>query len=108
MFDFYGPNLFDSKTHENFGVNKEIVGADTYSYFIKSVAIIGSKIIVQVKDEDTEYIKVFSYMSKNVVLYIETDNALISGDKQYIWLIKENQVYDIINGLSTFFLWPGD
>ena len=40
--------------------------------------------------------------------YIENKTFLLSGCKRFVWIQEDNVVYDIENGLSTFFMWPGD
>ena len=34
---------------------------------------------------------------------------LVSGDKKFLWIQGAvNQVFDIMNDFTTFFIWPGD
>lgn len=48
-------------------------------------------------------------MRDNIMTYyIEGKKFMLSGDKKFVWLLETNVVYDIQNGLSTLFMWPGD
>ena len=63
------------------------------------------------RTQDSKGIKsvnVFDFHKHIMVYYIECEQVMISGDKQYIWMLQEEKVYDIINGIATFFVWPGD
>lgn len=55
-----------------------------------------------------QYLRVFDLTKKVLIYYIEGSKFLISGDRQFVWNLETNEVYDIINGLSTYFLWPGE
>ncbi len=43
-----------------------------------------------------------------MTFYMEGDNLILSGDAKFVWNQTTNQIYDIENSLSTFFMWPGD
>jgi hypothetical protein len=63
----------------------------------------------EIKNEKQQhYFRIFDIEHQINTLYIEGEAFLLSGDKRYLWLTDKNQVYDIVDNLSTFFLWPGD
>lgn len=73
------------------------------------VKIYKNKLIQKLKDkEGVEFLKIINVDTGTTIFYLENSSFLISGNKEYIWLLQENQVYDLERGLSTFFLWPGD
>lgn len=90
-------------------VKKEVLELDEYNYEIKDCKIVGDFLILKIYDNSyITYLKVVDLEKKIINYYIEGTYFMISGDKKYVWIMENNQVYDIINGLSTFFLWPGD
>lgn len=67
-----------------------------------------NKILIQIVDEDIKYLKIMDIDKHNILNYVEYDQMLISGDKQFVWFPLKNMVFDIANNLSTIFLWAGD
>lgn len=90
-------------------VKKEAVGNDEYTYTIDDCKIIGSVVILKITDnQNTSYLKIYDIKKNVITYYIEGKRFITSGDKKYIWAMDTNEVYDIVNGLSTLFIWPGD
>ena len=54
------------------------------------------------------YLKIVDLKKGVCVFYHECEAMLLSGDKTFLWLMDRGQVYDIVNGISTFFIWPED
>eukprot|EP00347_Sterkiella_histriomuscorum_P008832 403343569 len=100
--------VFDSKTHETSDVKKEIVGVDEYIYQIEDCRIHKHLLILQIVDNSTRLLKVFDLRDKIMTYYLEGQTYMLSGCKRFVWIQEDNVVYDLENGLSTFFFWPGD
>ena len=106
--------VYDSKQAESEGVNPKAVGFDKYDYTILDVKLFAASeddyfVTKRIRDnKGINYLTVYDFDEDVMTFYIECDKVLISGDKRFIWMLKENKIYDIENGLSTFFIWPDD
>ena len=100
--------VYDSDKKEHVEGNEQ-AGIEKYTYLINEMKLKGDKLILRIEDnQGTKYLKVIDLSRDVVTQYIEGDKFLISGDRRFIWNMQTNEIYDIIDGLSTYFLWPGD
>lgn len=58
---------------QNINVEEEQGDLEVYNYTLIDVTLRGNKIIAQVKDDDTEYIKIYDFKREILLNYIEFD-----------------------------------
>lgn len=52
--------------------------------------LLNNILILKMEDSDTKYLKIFDLKKQSLINYIEFDQALISGDKKFVWFpLKE-------------------
>ena len=80
---------------------------EKYQSYILDIYLLNNKAIIKMEDDQTKYLKIYDFESQSLINYIEYDQLMVSGCKKFIWFVLKDQVFDIENNLSTFFMWPG-
>lgn len=83
---------YDSKVKECENKDKEKNTFEEYTFKVNDAKIKDDKLImkVEVEKQEVKYLRVLNFSTKTTLYYLENSSLLISGDKNYIWLLNEN------------------